>query len=257
VYVFEIETPGSFIESDNRQWSWETANQLGLLTRKFFGANSALNLFEEACAPRTHLSREEWERAAGRGAEIRAELERALDFSALFAQRAAIDREVDLRFKRERWASGHKPREFEHGRPFIYAREFLYSLDVFDRVLAALAKANPAMQHLTDGTIRMRAAFPTLRGVRNSGQHIDERSLGLGPGGAPLNLQPINAGGIHAPGGALVMDNLNGSRFGCTMADGHFGEVDVSRESMLRLQQILQDVLKDFRWTGRPRHQPD
>jgi len=48
---------------------------------------------------------------------------------------------------------------------------------------------------------------------------------------------------IHAPGGVLALNNLNGSRYGSTMNDGHYGEVDVSPESMEKLRCILGDVL--------------
>jgi hypothetical protein len=40
------------------------------------------------------------------------------------------------------------------------------------------------------------------------------------------------------------------------MADGHYGEVDVSPESMNHLQTILKEVLNSFKWKGSPQHKP-
>jgi len=43
---------------------------------------------------------------------------------------------------------------------------------------------------------------------------------------------------VSAPnGGLLILNSLNGAKYGSTMADGHYGEVDVSPESMERLQK--------------------
>ena len=73
--------------------------------------------------------------------------------------------------------------------------------------------------------------FPDVRGVRNTAQHLEDRSRGLGAGRSPrpLVLQPVENFLVNAPGGALVLDALIGNRFGCTMADGHYGEVEISR----------------------------
>jgi hypothetical protein len=40
------------------------------------------------------------------------------------------------------------------------------------------------------------------------------------------------------------------------MADGHYGEVDVSPESMEKLQKIFQEVLMSFKWRGPLQHEP-
>ncbi|MXF14398.1 hypothetical protein FQ010_27010, partial [Escherichia coli] len=79
--------------------------------------------------------------------------------------------------------------------------------------------------------------FPDLRGVRNSTQHREDRARGLGVGREPkpLNLQPISNTFINAPQGALILNNLNGTKFGSTMSDGHYGEVDISPESLSKM----------------------
>ncbi|MHB8825046.1 MAG: hypothetical protein ACYC5T_09470, partial [Thiobacillus sp.] len=61
----------------------------------------------------------------------------------------------------------------------------------------------------------------------------------------------------HAPnGGVLILNSLNGNRFGCTMSDGHYGEVEVSAPSLQSLQQLLHDTLSSFNWRGPQQHLP-
>lgn len=94
--------------------------------------------------------------------------------------------------------------------------------------------------------------------MRNTAQHLEDRSRGLGSGKSPkpLDLKPIDNNFISAPGGVLVLNSLNGSKYGSTMADGHYGEVDVSPESMSHLQEILNNILGSFKWHGSKQHKP-
>ncbi|MCV5180175.1 hypothetical protein OFC21_32670, partial [Escherichia coli] len=81
---------------------------------------------------------------------------------------------------------------------------------------------------------------------------LEDRARGLGAGREPkpLNLQPISNTFINAPQGALILNNLNGTKFGSTMSDGHYGEVDISPESLSKMQSIVQGVLDSFKWVG-------
>ena len=40
------------------------------------------------------------------------------------------------------------------------------------------------------------------------------------------------------------------------MADGHYGEIDVSHQSMQQLQLVLEGVLNSFKWSGPMQHLP-
>ena len=164
-----------------------------------------------------------------------------------------------MRFKREKWENGGIPREFEYNLPFLYARAFLYALDAFDKFLGVLAKEQNVPSEVANLHAQMAEYFPNLRGVRNTAQHLEDRARGLGAGRnpQPLELKPIINSFINAPsGGVLVLNNLNGSKYGSTMSDGHYGEIDVSPESMQRLQAVLQELLLLFKWRGPKQHAP-
>jgi len=258
--IFEVITPGTWLESDDRQWAFEIEGQLRSLTSQFYEANLALNLFMAARESRPSFAdQDQWERDAEHRARIRNELELENQNASSREVWEKIQFETEVRFKREKWQGGSLPREFEHGISFIYAKAFLYALDAFDKFLGVLARERDVPEELPELHARIGSAFPNLRGVRNTSQHLEDRARGLGAGRnpQPMNLQPVENNLVSAPaGGVLILNSLNGSRFGSTMADGHFGEVDVSPESLEALQHILNDVLQAFSWQGPVQHGP-
>ena len=122
--MFEIVTPGTWLDYDDRDWSWKIQNQLRSLESQFFEANAALNLFVNAQSIRLSFAdRENWERDSQRP-----EIQRAVEQErGGFRSREHWDEthfEAEVSFKREKWSNGGVPREFEHNLPFIYARAF-------------------------------------------------------------------------------------------------------------------------------------
>lgn len=260
MYVFEILTPGTWLESEDRDWAWKIGNLLQSLKSQYFEANLALNLFAAARSIRPSFAeRENWERDAQRRSAIRQEVEQELGGLPGHEHWDEIQIETEVRFKREKWSSGGQPREFEHSLPFIYARAFLYALDSFDKFLGVLSGEEGVPAIVSELHSQIGEAFPDLRGVRNTAQHLEDRSRALGAGKKPkpLDLKPVENNMVSSPnGGVLILNSLNGSKYGSTMADGHYGEVDVSPESMERLQNILQHTLEAFDWHGPKQHGP-
>ncbi len=260
MFVFEIVTPGTWLECEDENWSWKIQNQLRSLESQFFEANAALNLFVNAQSIRPSFAgRDKWERDSQRRSEIQRAVEQERGEFGFHECWDEIHFEAEVRFKREKWSNGGVPREFEHNLPFIYARAFLYALDAFDKFLGVLAKEENVPEGVAKFHAQIAEEFPHLRGVRNTAQHLEDRARSLGAGKNPqsLDLKPIANSLISAPsGGVLALNCLNGSRYGSTMSDGHYGEINVSPESMLRLQKILEGVLQSFKWRGSKQHAP-
>jgi hypothetical protein len=258
MFVFEIITPGTRLDYEDRDWCWNVQNQLRSLESQFFVANAALNLFIHAKTTRpSFMNRENRERDRQRRSEIQRAVEQERGTARARADWDEIHFETQVRFKREQWSSGRLPREFEHNRPFIYARAFLYALDAFDKFLGVLAKEPKVPAKIAEFHVQIAEAFPDLRGVRNTAQHLEDRARGIGARREQLDLKPVTNNRINAPhGGVLVLDSLNGSRYGSTMSDGHYGEIDVAPESMQHLQRIFEGVLRSFQWRGPASHSP-
>lgn len=259
MYIFEITKPGTWLDCDDREWSWEIEGILRSLEGQFYEANLALNMFLHSITrDRSVHSREQWEADSRRRSEIRQEIESKLEHPYDHSSWDEVYLQTEIQFKREQWQSGRMPREFEHNQAFMHARAFLYALDSFDKFFNVL-KASPNIpEQITELHERLGEAFPDLRGVRNTSQHMEDRSRGLGAGRnpKPLELKPIDNQMIKADGGALVLNCLNGTKYGNTMADGHYGEVDVSPESMASLREIFQETLDAFKWKGSKSHLP-
>jgi hypothetical protein len=258
VYIFEIVVPGESLELPGLtpRAKWDMEDMLRALNAQFFEANFALNLFEQA-RPKEYQtpSMEAWQRRVNRSQEIEEIVEQELGPPTDFFK-TDIRFETDIRLKREEWAAGKLPSEFEHQLSFLYAKAFLSALDSFEKHLGKIPKAEGAPPVIADLHKKMVAAFPDLRAVRNSVQHNEERIRSKGFKEKDLDLQPLPNGMAPPELKVLALNNLHGSKFCTTMDNGSYGEVDISPESMEILQGILQETLNAFTWTGPKRHLP-
>ncbi|MBL4800317.1 MAG: hypothetical protein JKY45_00385 [Emcibacter sp.] len=258
LYVFEVIVPGTWLDYKDPDWCWKIEGIVGNLQSHFFEANISLNLFvgERHNKSRTDVG-EQWDRDSKRRNEIREKIEEKYKGSFSRDNWELVHFETEVELKKEKWRTGVQPREFEHNTVFIFARSFLYALDAFNKMLKVLSEEENVPEKLKQLFQQFTETFPDLSYLRNSAQHIEDRVRGLGPHGKVLDLKPIENSFINAPnGGVLVINNLNGTKYGSTMSNGHYGEVDVSVKSMELLQVIFQEVLKSFEWKGPIQHEP-
>ena len=259
MYIFEIIKPGTWLDYNDRDWTREIEGILRSLEGQFFEANLALNMFLASIQiDRTPHSKEQWEADSNRRSVIRQEIEKKHDNPHDHKVWDEIHFETEVIFKREQWNSGKLPREFEHNQASMHARAFLYALDSFDKFLKVLKNKTGIPPMIEEIHKKFGESFIDLRGVRNTSQHMEDRSRGLGAGRnpKPLELKPIDNKIIKADGGALVLNCLNGTKYGNIMSDGHYGEVDVSPASMEILHDIFQETLNAFNWKGPKNHLP-
>ena len=260
MYVFELVKPGMSINLDEGELAWKFHWLLDQLESAFYDANVSLNLFELERAKVSNLdrfSREQWDKDSQKKQELTQLVRQELGLS-LYEFSDELNLEVDARLKREKWQNGELPQVHLHRIIFLHAKSFLYALDTIDKFLKVISDESGSPQGIKLLHTQIANDFPNLRAVRNSTQHLEDRARGLGAGRPPkpLSLQPVDNGSISAPQGALILSSLNGTKFGCTMADGHFGEVDVSPESMGKLQSIIQKTFNAFEWNGPKQHLP-
>lgn len=243
--VYELINPGGGLKSDDKDWVAQTQLLITILQRHFFDANVAFLLFaEQRAVDQPSRDRQSWNADRLRLDEIRSQVENELGRPNSREAHEAILFETDVRFKRERWAGGCMPEEFEQQKLFIYARAFVYALDGFDRMLEKLCKEPGVPDRIAAIHASISAAFPDLRGVRDTAHHLEDRAR------RQAKSKPIPAGGV------LALEVLDGTTFGSTMANGMFGQVDVSAESMEKFQGIMQEVLNAFEWWGCKEHLP-
>ena len=190
---------------------------------------------------------------------IRERLESQLPPDLTAADRFAAERDLHeaarIQAKRERWGAGEWPESYKHRLPFLSAKCFVYALDTLGKALAQLVDI-PGAPDLNRMLAAWNQDLPDLVHVRDSAHHAEDRVRGKRHNKS-IELKPIQNEMIDAPGGGvLIVDALVGSRYGGTLGDGRYGEVDVSSRSLAAAQKIVQDTLNSFQWRGPVEHRP-
>lgn len=261
----ELIWPGSFIAHEDDEASHEALKLLHLLDAAFAEALLALICFSNVrdrdhsgdLASRRKRDLVEQHEAEEEAWQGRPDPMSARDSDLMLKARAIKRIEGERVRTRRRWARGELPRGVAHHLPFMYARAFLFALDSVEKVLKVLASF-PVPTAAAEARDELLAALPDLRKVRDTAHHHEDRVRGVDRRGEPLDFQPINTGRIHAPGGAIVLNHLDDTRYGCTVDDGRFAQVDVTPASLLAARDAIQQVLDSVPWSDRdhPRRSP-
>jgi hypothetical protein len=224
----------------------------------------SLALFEhaqEASRAEAALERENRGRPDIAEQIVRARYEVALsaekDPKTTWSMAMATSEQLRAEVQLARWEAGEVPRSYRDRFPFLYAKAFTYALDTIAKTLRTLRNLEGAPRAAGAACDAFDQAFPQLVHVRNSAHHPEDRVRGKGPKGQPIALQPLVNDVINAPGGGvLVVDQLINNRYGGTLADGSYGEVEVSLRSATLAQHAVQAALDAWPWRGWPRTEP-
>ncbi|EPP5206661.1 hypothetical protein ACUQZ9_001525 [Enterobacter hormaechei] len=254
MYVFEFLKPGLTIECGDEELAWKIGNLLNHIESSFYEANVSLNLFineMQRTGRDTDSSQllSEFELDMKKRSELEKQVREEMGVSG-YNEYVII--EAEARLRREKWNGGTPPESHSNALKYVYAKSFLSSIDSIKKFLNALANSKELTtpEKVKELYKSFCEEFPDLRGVRNTTQHLDERVRGIGQDRKPMQIQPINKEELQIPAGIAVFNMLNGSKFGTTMGDGSYGEVDVSPETLKKIQIIIQELMNCFRWVG-------
>jgi hypothetical protein len=223
------------------------------LETAFCEASVALNLFLPEYLSRSNpISRDEAAETERRDA-IWKRVEEAHPEPLSAERMLQVAYEKDAIFRFEEWENGTEPESFKQARLFMFAKAFLFAFDSFYKALNVLAKNSLASATIAALVARMDAEFPDVVGVRNSAHHPEDRIRRLKTGGKTIDVKTPKklATVVNATGGTFfAVQFLNGTKYGNTMADGEYGEIDVSADSLEKLRQVFQETLDSFAWGG-------
>lgn len=258
MYILELEYPGTWLAYEDRDWAGHLENMISQIESQFTEATLALGLFDqERSRPNRIPSKEQWDADASARRDLTNKFIEKNGNETDFQQHQIISEYVDVELRRQKWRNGELPQVYQHHFIFIYAKAFLYSIDSIGNFLKVLTKIDGVPSEIQILKDKFFDHFPTLHEVRNSSQHMEDRSRGLGRNQKqPLELKPIKNNMIHSEGGALVLNSLNGNNYGNTMADGHYGEVEVSIESLIFIRDCIQEIINFLKWKGPKGHYP-
>lgn len=258
MYIAELTYPGTWLDYPDAKWGRTIERLLSSAESPLAEAALALTWFEvEQRKPLNAQARTEPEADATSLRPFEVALADELGPGPYdSAQVLALHSRLELEAKREKWKRGILPESYQRQLVFMHAKSFLLALDRIDRIVGVLIK----MPNLPEAVVQAKQAFdaalPTLRGVRDSVAHHEDRSRGLGKDGKRLRLKPVDNQLARVPGGVLILESLNGRNFGSTMADGQYGEVPVTSASLAVANQLVQAIIQAFRWKGHPHHWP-
>ncbi|ARD51678.1 TPA: hypothetical protein H3G30_002571 [Escherichia coli] len=246
--IMELVKPGSWIDSDDSQWSRNVERIISQLESCFNEAFVSLLFFDREIAnvQGAFESRREWLEDREERIQIQKSIEHEFDLS-VFENHDKLSKKVESILNQKKLNEGKLPSYLQHSLPFIYAKSFLYSLDTIEKIINILPEEPEVQSRISKIKMMMGEAFPDLIHVRDSSHHIEDRVLGK-KRGKLIELQPIDDGGIKSEGGVLVISHLSGSSFGCTMGNGSYGKVDVTRETLEVVRDIIQKVIDSFKW---------
>ena len=258
--VFELTYPGTWLDMPD---SHKILVLLIQLESQLADASLGISFFEEASVRRLYVARatslEDHQARSHKVAMIaramEAELPHDLSPQDRFTKMNQVHEVADLQVCREEWAAGRLPQAYEHRLPIMYAHVVLYALDAIGKTINVLVDMGISSD-IALARDTYESAIPHLKAVRDSAHHIEDRARGVHHGSKPLVLQPINTQALVAPNGALALSNLFNNKLGYTAQDGHYREIEISKNIVKTAQSAIQEVLNALTWRGPARTSP-
>jgi hypothetical protein len=264
VLIPVVRWPGTWIDGLTDQQANEAQSQLRLMQAGLDEAAITLHLYQAAkfAAHAEPHGREVWEAEQAERAAVEQELrssqpDLAVGATGWWEREEEFRAQIDQETNRRAWQSGRWPSTYRKKLSVLHARSFLYALDGTSKALGVLGKQSWVPVGISVAQAEWTAAFPHLHEVRNSSHHHEDRVRNIKTGDRQIDLKPVENDFISAPGGGvMILDTLIGDRYGSTMADGHYGEVEVNEISLCNAADIHQRVLNAFKWHGSVQYQP-
>jgi hypothetical protein len=119
---------------------------------------------------------------------------------------------------------------------YIYARQFVFSLDSVSKLLKAFGDIALLPESTRKFISEFDSFFGTLKYIRDSALHIEDRGRGLRKRGKKI------------PTTFIVLGGFSGSRFDFTGEDGKCYAVDISEATLSSAHRILQSIIDSFQW---------
>lgn len=250
----EIEYPGTWIDFSTNELSWEIKNIISLIETSFTEATIALSFFDDEKSKNQYDISKSYFEALSLVKQELIEKAQPLNKETMFLYNYE---ETEMKAKRKLWEMGFVPNTYSSSLVFIYAKTFLFSIDNIYKLIGSLCKYENIPNKILEVKSLFQIEFPDLIEVRNSAHHVEDRGRRLGKRAIPLDLKPIDNNMIKSSGGTLIMSCLNGNKYGNTMADGFYGEVEVSLHSLNFVRDCIQKIINSFTWKGSKSYYPN
>lgn len=248
MYLYELNYPGTWLQLENDEVRFEVEGVLRALEGILTEAAIALSMFEESHSQRPD-SLYEWDRDVELRQKINDEIRKEAgdDYYQNFDTYRLIS---EKRMRAKKAELGILPRSYLHKIPFIHAHTFIYAVDSFGKYLEVLQEYNEVPEEIGKCAKEFDRLLPSVRKIRNSALHIEDRSRGYGPPwekkkGKKMEIQ-----------GSLGLSNLEGNTLCYTIDDGSYQRVEISSNVLEILVSLANQILASFEWSGPARIEP-
>lgn len=259
--IVNIEYPGTWLELPDKDTSFSISNLISSMENTIQDLAITLTMFNESVLKNkqeynSENIEEQWNIDNKLRSKIENEYISKLPKQNVFYENYEFHRqETDKLYREEKCKSGLIPNSYKHRVPYIHAHSFLSAADSFSKYLSVISN-DTEIKFVADLLKEFNNALPTLRKIRNSAEHIEDRTRGYGKPAdvrkkQKMELKPINNNLIKAEnGGVLALSNLNGHKLGYTIDDGTYQELDINVDTLKFISDIFQRLINGFEWSG-------
>lgn len=241
MYFIEINYPGTWLKFSDAENISDVKSLLDGLEKSATEAAISLSMFESSRGQIEDFN-VTWQRDAELKRAIGKELQKTL------GEYYYDDKDYYLIVKREmikrKVALGILPRSYISRIPFIHAHTFLYAIDSFGKFLEQLATYENVPTEVKNCVNDFNRLFPTVKKIRNSALHIEDRSRGYGNPNSKKNGIRMETNGF------LGLSNIEGNSLCYTIDDGSYQQFEISYEVLSQIVHLANYVVSCFEWEG-------
>lgn len=248
MYIIELNYPGSHLKFDDGNSKQELISLFHFIEGSVITAAISLSMFESS-QPTMHDSMTEWDRDSKLRSQVDEELRQEAGelYYKNFNEYQIIS---ENRLRQAKAKLGILPRSYVHKIPFIHAHTFVYAVDSFGKILEEITTYNGIPEGIQNCLDEFNRALPSVRKIRNSALHIEDRSRGYGSLKEKKQSKKMEANGF------LGLSNLEDNFLCYTIDDGSYQKVEISLIILDTLVQITNNLLACFEWEGKPHVAP-
>lgn len=268
-YTLKLTYPGRRLSYSDQDWAWQTLLLIQSIERTLNDAAIALSYFEnQKLRHPSYTTTEQWLEDIERRKEIENQIIEQQSLNCNFPNTSVeLSYQSQVKLSQEKWEHQKElPDCFQDRFIFIYAQSYMYSMNRLRCLIDILNKKVKTNQEFADEYKQIKNArknfmelMPHLREVRDSSAHYEDRIRGLGKNGTPINSKIIENEFISIAdneSSVIISENLHGNCFGGTLADGNYGEVEISFQVFKAVYEVVQNIFNAFQWKGTSKKVP-
>lgn len=246
MYVFDLNYPGRWLELGDKKRETELTNLLSVLESKIVSTEISLTLFEKNMAIPSNRQAE-----LNTESELRNQIENELNIEHGYHLKSNYQKlDFEIKLRRKKAELGFVPCSYINATCHFYANSFVNSVDSFGRILEVIASNNELPDTVKECWNNFEQLLPTVREIRNSAMHIEDRVRGFGDYKMKRKNIKMDIKGSFSLG------TLFNNTLVCTVADGSEKNIVISKDILYILVDITNDLLRCFEWSGDPHISP-